>query len=735
MAETGAGRASCTSARDPTRLETVVEVGPRRTPCCAAWSSWRATSAPRRSWVELTGTQEGKAWGAWPFRTPQRHGVHRRRGHRSGHGLGDVGAHHGRGPARRVGRRGSRAGRSPRSRCCPTRHPRWLDRRTSSPCGSSWRVERNRRDGLRFAVHQLSFPGAQQAVDAMCERLPAPAARHRLHDPSRPQTIVLLLTAGCRPRAFTHLRRRLLALWDERWARRGSRRPGPQSPTSTSRSSSRRRPGVPDHRAGLVRDPLTEHAPRALRAAPDAPPATASRAGPPRPAIPDPPVRGRVMLPAPCPPDWSARSGGSRPRPPRASPRARSSSGRSPRSRRLLENALDAGRAHDRDPGRDARSTSASGRRRRRRHRSPPSSSWRSSATPPARSTALEDLDRLALARLPRRGAAEHRRGEPAAHLEPRRRGGERAAFVAVEGGAVVERGAARARRGHHGRGRGPVLQHARAAQVPALAGGRAARRDPHARVLRARATRRSRSGSSWTSASARLAAVAGRAAVLREPRTRARARRIWGAAPRRAAARGARRARRHAAVRAARPAGARARHARGPGVPRQPALDPEPAARRRRCARRTATCCPRGRFPAGAAVAHRAARPARRERAPDQARGALRRRGRGVLAGRRRVRAAARARCTRRSPWCAAGRVRAALGRPRARAARRDRDAIARRSDSGAPPPAARAGTAPRRSAAIADRARPRRRAGRASPSCGSSIARTSWRRCAAGW
>jgi hypothetical protein len=220
MAETGAGRAEL-HLIGPDQVETVVEVGP--------------ADALLRGLVELatdlgtaqvvgglSGTQEGKAWGAWPFRTPQRHGVIAAAGIDPAKGwatwertMEDL---------RAEWDRRDRAQAGAAFPLLPDRHPRWL---TSEEFAMRLElgVERNRRDGLRFAVHQLTFPGAQAAVEALCERLPGQLRDTDCMTHPTAQTIVLL-TAGA-PGAFTHLRRRLLTLWDEVWTEAGEPKPAP----------------------------------------------------------------------------------------------------------------------------------------------------------------------------------------------------------------------------------------------------------------------------------------------------------------------------------------------------------------------------------------------------------------------------------------------------------------------------------------------------------------------------
>ena len=185
-------------------------------------------------------------------------------------------------------------------------------------------------------------------------------------------------------------------------------------------------------------------------------------------------------------------------------------------------------------------------------------------------------------ARLSRRGARVDRRGvAPRARVA--RSGQAARVALEVEGGTLQPLMPAALAVGHDGHGRGAVLQHAGAAQVPAHRGDRvgALRRGVPARS-RSR-TRRSASRSSTTAA--RAAPAAGRAPSARRGACSAtrssRMRRVVDAEA------GDVRARR------ASPCARRTRRRRRRAVPvRQRSLRARPRAARTRCARRIATCC-----------------------------------------------------------------------------------------------------------------------------------------------
>jgi hypothetical protein len=220
MAETGAGRAELHLV-GPDQIETVVEVGPADV-LLRGLVELASELGTAQVVGGLTGPQEGKAWGAWPFRTPQRHGV-----------IAAAGIHPAPGwttwertieELRTEWDRRDRAQAGAAFPLLPDRHPRWLSAEEFAT-RLELAVERNRRDGLRFAVHLLTFPGGPQSVTALCERLPGQLRDTDCMSRPSPQAVVLL-TAGA-PGAFSHLRRRLLALWEEVWGEAGEPKPAP----------------------------------------------------------------------------------------------------------------------------------------------------------------------------------------------------------------------------------------------------------------------------------------------------------------------------------------------------------------------------------------------------------------------------------------------------------------------------------------------------------------------------
>jgi hypothetical protein len=170
----------------------------------------------------IAGSQPGKAWGAWPFRTTQRRGV-----------VAAAAID----PA---------AGWTQWERMVEEIRTTWdeRDRQMSAPAFPlvpdlklgfldvddfrarlELAVERNARDGLRFEVHRLVFPDAEDAVTALCTRLQGQLRDTDCITRAMPLEI-LLLTAGAAGQ-FVHLRRRVVAQWEEAWSESGRARPAP----------------------------------------------------------------------------------------------------------------------------------------------------------------------------------------------------------------------------------------------------------------------------------------------------------------------------------------------------------------------------------------------------------------------------------------------------------------------------------------------------------------------------
>jgi hypothetical protein len=160
----------------------------------------------------MTGPEQGKIWGAWPFRTTQHRGVLAAAG---------IGAPTKCSPWEKMvdelkttWDRHDRELTAPAFPMVPDSDRRWLSP-DEFAANLELAVERNRRDGLRFAVHRLEFSDAPEAFAVIRDRLP-----EQLRDTDSicnvTPCVVLLLAAGPAA-AFLHVRRRLLALWEQSW--------------------------------------------------------------------------------------------------------------------------------------------------------------------------------------------------------------------------------------------------------------------------------------------------------------------------------------------------------------------------------------------------------------------------------------------------------------------------------------------------------------------------------------
>lgn len=170
----------------------------------------------------LYGPDEGKAWGAWPFRTNQRQGVLAAAAidpaegwtmwERTVEELRSTWDLHDREQAEHA------------FPLVPEREPGWLDREEFRE-RIDLAVQRNRRDGLRFAIHRFAFPEVQEPIEHFCRILP-----DQLRDTDsicRPAFYQMLLLTPHAPGAYAVLRTRLLALLEHVWRDAGQPDPVP----------------------------------------------------------------------------------------------------------------------------------------------------------------------------------------------------------------------------------------------------------------------------------------------------------------------------------------------------------------------------------------------------------------------------------------------------------------------------------------------------------------------------
>ena len=170
----------------------------------------------------LTGPHEGKAWGAWPFRTTRSRGVIAAAAINPASGwttwqqtVEDL---------RQAWDLRDREQAAAAFPLVPDGHHGWLDA-DGFRTAISLAVARNQRDGLAFAVHRFELPNRLEALGSLFERLPAQLrGTDRLCRPE--QSVVLLLTT-CSLEDFEPVRRRITALWETVWQESGGAAPSP----------------------------------------------------------------------------------------------------------------------------------------------------------------------------------------------------------------------------------------------------------------------------------------------------------------------------------------------------------------------------------------------------------------------------------------------------------------------------------------------------------------------------
>jgi len=170
----------------------------------------------------LSGPEEGKAWGAWPFRTTRSRGVLAASAIDPASGwtawermVEEL---------RTAWDRRDREQTAPAFPLVPDERHGWLDAE-GFRSAISLAVERNRRDGLSFAVHRFDLADRPTALEALCQRIPA-----HLRDTDRlcrPESRIVLLLTTCTLEAFEPVRRRLMALWETVWLEGGGVAPAP----------------------------------------------------------------------------------------------------------------------------------------------------------------------------------------------------------------------------------------------------------------------------------------------------------------------------------------------------------------------------------------------------------------------------------------------------------------------------------------------------------------------------
>lgn len=220
MVDTGAGRAEL-HVEGPESSETVVEIGPADALLRGLVEMAQQRGTPQVV-ASLSGSPQGVAWGAWPFRTATHRGVLAAAGispvegwsrwQRMMEELRETWDHEDRQKA------------APAFPLVPAKVSGLLDLhdfRTSLELA----VERHKRDGLRFALHRLEFPFSDEAVTRLSERLPKAVRGTDSLCRAKPRSM-LLLTATPRE-GFPHVQKRIAALWETVWLELGLDRPVP----------------------------------------------------------------------------------------------------------------------------------------------------------------------------------------------------------------------------------------------------------------------------------------------------------------------------------------------------------------------------------------------------------------------------------------------------------------------------------------------------------------------------
>lgn len=170
----------------------------------------------------LSGPEEGKAWGAWPFRTTRSRGVVAAAAIDPASGW--TAWQHLVDELRVSWDRQDREQAAPAFPLVPEDRRGWLDA-DAFRSAVSLAVERNGRDGLAFAVHRFVLDERAGAADVLCQRLPS-----QLRDTDRlcrPVAHVALLLTACTRDAFEPVRRRIGVLWASVWRESGGPAPAP----------------------------------------------------------------------------------------------------------------------------------------------------------------------------------------------------------------------------------------------------------------------------------------------------------------------------------------------------------------------------------------------------------------------------------------------------------------------------------------------------------------------------
>jgi hypothetical protein len=219
MSDTGAGRAEL-HVEGP-QGNGRVEVGPEDAILRELVERARRSGTPQVV-ASVSGPPESVAWGAWPFRTAQHRGVLAAAGIKPATGWSRWQAMVE--ELRTTWDHQDRAKAAPAFPMVPAPRTGMLEAEEFF-ARLNLAVERNRRDGLRFALHRLEFPISTAALELLGQRLP-----NHLRDTDsicRAGTNRMLLLTATPFDRFPYVRGRIQALWQEVWLEAGHERPIP----------------------------------------------------------------------------------------------------------------------------------------------------------------------------------------------------------------------------------------------------------------------------------------------------------------------------------------------------------------------------------------------------------------------------------------------------------------------------------------------------------------------------
>ena len=164
----------------------------------------------------LSGPDEGKAWGAWPFRTGQRQGVLAAGGIDPAEGwtMWEKTVEE----LRNTWDQRDREQASSSFPLMPVIEPGWLDREEFRG-RIEMAVSRNARDELRFMLRRVTFPNAPEAIEQFCHVLPEQL--RETDSICRPRLDLMMILTPWAPGTAAMLEKRLTTLFAHAWHESG----------------------------------------------------------------------------------------------------------------------------------------------------------------------------------------------------------------------------------------------------------------------------------------------------------------------------------------------------------------------------------------------------------------------------------------------------------------------------------------------------------------------------------